>query len=83
MYRIVATKTFQDDFDSYPEELQDRMRKKFRSLEMNPRRHKRLRGDLKGCWSLRVGDYRVVYTIEEDDQRVVLLFTGHRRSVYR
>lgn len=83
MYRVVATRTFRKDFDAYPADLQERIRRKVRTLETDPRRHKRLRGELKGLWSLRVGDYRVVYEIEEEAGRVVLLFTGHRRSVYR
>lgn len=39
-----------------------------------------LRRTLKGYWKLRVGDYRVVYKIEE---RTVLIFRiGHRREIY-
>jgi mRNA interferase RelE/StbE len=42
-----------------------------------------LTGDLDGLWRYRVGDYRVVAAIE-DDQFVVLVVTiGHRREVYR
>ena len=33
-------------------------------------------------WSLRVGDYRVVYEIDRDGYRVVILFIGHRKRVY-
>ncbi len=42
---------------------------------------KALRGTLKGLWSLRVSDYRIIYRIEEDD--VLVLKIGHRREVYR
>ena len=42
---------------------------------------KALRETLKGLWSLRVGDYRIIYTIEEGD--VLVLRIGHRREVYR
>jgi mRNA interferase RelE/StbE len=45
----------------------------------NPRRlGHALRGEHKGLWRYRVGDYRIV------DQFVVLVVTvGHRRDVYR
>jgi mRNA interferase RelE/StbE len=33
-------------------------------------------------WSVRVGDYRVIYEIERDKNRVIVLFVGHRRKVY-
>jgi mRNA-degrading endonuclease RelE of RelBE toxin-antitoxin system len=42
---------------------------------------KPLRYSLKGARRLRVGDYRVIYTIEPDE--VVLIVTiGDRRDVY-
>jgi mRNA interferase RelE/StbE len=42
-----------------------------------------LTGDRKGLWRYRVGDYRIVASLE-DDQFVVLVITvGHRREVYR
>jgi mRNA interferase RelE/StbE len=33
-------------------------------------------------WSLRVGNYRVIYEIEQGKQKVVILFVGHRSKVY-
>jgi mRNA interferase RelE/StbE len=41
---------------------------------------KPLRGSLKGDWSLRIGDYRVLYRIEKET--VVISRIGHRREVY-
>lgn len=35
------------------------------------------------AWRLRVGNYRVVYTIEDDVLLVVVVTVGHRRDVYR
>lgn len=34
-------------------------------------------------WRLRVGDYRVVYTVEDGQLIVWVLAVGHRRDVYR
>jgi mRNA interferase RelE/StbE len=39
-----------------------------------------LRASLVGCWRLRVGDYRVVYRVE--DGEVWVLAVLHRRVVY-
>ena len=33
-------------------------------------------------WSLRVGDYRVIYQIDTEKKQVVILFVGHRSKVY-
>lgn len=41
---------------------------------------KPLRFTLKGLWSLRVGDWRIIYRIAADE--VWILKIGHRRDVY-
>jgi mRNA interferase RelE/StbE len=33
-------------------------------------------------WSLRVGDYRIIYEIDQNKEQVVILFVGHRGKVY-
>jgi mRNA interferase RelE/StbE len=33
-------------------------------------------------WSLRVGDYRVIYEINQNKKQVIILFIGHRNKVY-
>jgi mRNA interferase RelE/StbE len=50
----------------------------------DPRRFGRpLTGDLKGLWRYRVGDYRIVASIEQDRFVVLIVIVGHRREVYR
>lgn len=34
-------------------------------------------------WRLRVGDYRILYTIDDGVLVVVVVMVGHRRDVYR
>jgi mRNA interferase RelE/StbE len=34
------------------------------------------------AWRVRVGDYRLIYTIEDDVLLVVVVALGHRRDVY-
>lgn len=42
---------------------------------------KPLRGTLKGLWSIRVGDHRIIYTVAADE--VWVLKIGHRKEAYR
>ena len=35
------------------------------------------------AWRVRVGDYRVIYTIEDEVLVIVVVTIGHRREVYR
>jgi mRNA interferase RelE/StbE len=38
--------------------------------------------DLKGLWRYRVGDYRIVASIDSDRFVVLVVAVGHRREVY-
>jgi mRNA interferase RelE/StbE len=33
-------------------------------------------------WSLRVGDYRVIFELNQNKRQVTILFVGHRSKVY-
>ena len=39
--------------------------------------------DSGGAWRVRVGDYRIVYDIEDDRLIILILRVAHRREVYR
>lgn len=42
-----------------------------------------LTGDSRGLWRYRVGDYRIVASIEDGRFIVLVVTVGHRREVYR
>ncbi len=44
---------------------------------------KPLQGNKKGCYSLREGDYRIIYEVHLDDKVVHIIAVGHRREIYR
>lgn len=43
---------------------------------------KALIGNLKGLWRYRVGDYRIICPIQEEQILILVLDIGHRREVY-
>ena len=50
----------------------------------DPRRFgKSLRHELQGLWRYRIGDYRAICQIENDQLVVLVLAVNHRRQVYR
>lgn len=53
-------------------------------LEHNPRPHgvKKLKGKREVLWRIRVGDYRVIYSIEDVVKIVEIRRFGRRRDVY-
>ncbi len=40
-------------------------------------------GDQKGRWRYRIGDYRVVCELRDNELLVVVITLGHRREIYR
>ena len=42
-----------------------------------------LKGDLRGLRRLRVGDYRVVYEVRDDELVILVVRVAHRRDAYR
>lgn len=42
-----------------------------------------LSGQPAGTMRLRVGDFRVVYVIEDEEIRILVVRVAHRREVYR
>jgi mRNA interferase RelE/StbE len=50
----------------------------------NPRAFgKALKGSLPGLWRYRVGDYRIICNIQDDECIVLALETAHRKDIYR
>lgn len=41
-----------------------------------------LTGSLEGSRSAKLGEYRILYNIDDTEHRVVVLDVGHRRDVY-
>lgn len=49
----------------------------------DPRRFgKPLIGNQKGFWRYRVGDYRLICSIEENVFKILVIAVGHRKSIY-
>ncbi|MFH0764858.1 MAG: type II toxin-antitoxin system RelE/ParE family toxin [Calditrichota bacterium] len=52
-------------------------------LEINPFAGKILEGKHEGTRSFRVGDYRIIYEIDADNDRVLIIRVGKRSEVYK
>jgi len=86
MYRILFTHSARRFFEQADAALQRRLQRCFERLQADPRRQpniKPLKGRFAGHYRYRVGDYRVVYRIDDEDRVVVIVIISHRREVYR
>jgi len=62
--------------------VRERVRAAIDALREDPHRGKPLQLTLKGLYSWRTGDWRIVYRIERQRIEVVHATVGHRREVY-
>ena len=79
-YQILLHSKADKTLKNFEEQLQKRIKQKIRILKDQPRSGKLLKGSK--FFSLRVGDYRVIYEIKTDPLRIIVLYIGHRNAVY-
>lgn len=79
-YRVEYTQQFEKDFNKLDKQIQRRVLKEVLKLEDNPERLRALRYDLKGSHRMRIGVYRLVFTVKEDV--VYLQYIEHRKKAY-
>lgn len=61
--------------------LREKAKTKLEKLEEYPeKRGERLR--YTDFWKLRIEDYRAIYEIDREKAQVIILFIGHRKTVY-
>lgn len=85
MYQVFfASRRVEKSFESFHPHLQERLTDAIEKLRHNPRPPgvKMLHGEMRGAWRLRVGDYRILYDIDDKSKKVILLEIAHRREIY-
>ncbi len=82
------------DFDAYALKALEKLDKPVRNrierflddVEQldNPRQQgKALNGKYKGLWRYRVGDYRIICDIQDNQLIILVLELGHRKEIYK
>ena len=85
-FSVEFSREAESDIDSLyrsDRRLFERVLNKIESLQDNPREGKPLLGNHKGEFSLRVGNYRVVYELDGPAPTVFILTIKHRKNAYR
>jgi len=82
MRRVEFSDKAVEGLESLTTTIQERIFKKIRWLDDNfdEIRHQALSSNLSGLFKLRIGDYRVIYSF--DDDFITIHQVGHRRNIY-
>jgi len=82
-YQVALTASAEKELNSLPAKIIGRMVPRLESLATTPRPPgcKKLKGGDKE-WRIRIGDYRIVYVIDDDAKTIDVTRIAHRREVY-
>lgn len=78
-YVVHLKRTAERELRRLPSKVHDRIVKQLLFLQATPRPHgaRKLRG--RDEYRLRVGDYRVLYIVNESEKRIEIIAVGHRK----
>jgi len=82
-YSILILRRAQKELAQLPDAAYERVKNAIPRLAENPRPPGRRKLSGRDDCRIRVGDYRVIYEIDDAQQTVTVLHVGHRRDVYR
>jgi len=84
MFEVLLSPEAQSFFAAAERPLARKLARCFAQLEREPRRHnniKRLSGKLAGHLRYRIGDWRVIYRIDDQENRILVHSIAHCREV--
>jgi len=82
-YAVSILRRAQKELADLPHDAYTRARDAIRELALNPRPHGCTKLAGRDGWRIRLGNYRIIYEIDDKSRTVTVLHVGHRRDVYR
>lgn len=80
--RVVIAEEAEKQYKRLPKPEKTKIKKKLAVLESDAYAGKKLTGNLAGLRSLRAWPYRILYTVKEDKQELVVNSILHRQGAY-
>ena len=82
MYQLVIDRYAQKQLDKIPAPHFNRIINAINGLAKNPRPHGSIKLTGRPAYRIRIGDYRVIYSIEDKILTVFVIDIGHRKDIY-
>jgi mRNA interferase RelE/StbE len=82
-YRVLIPEAVEKELQKLPAQIEGIIHRRLSDLEVIPRPAGARKMKARKGWRIRVGDYRVLYEIDDKNQVVRIYRIRHRREVYR
>ena len=82
-YRVDLRARARKEFLDLPPETARKVLEAFESLRTDPRHRQSIKLSGGQSYRLRIGDYRLLYEIDDPEKKVTVYRIKHRREVYR
>lgn len=85
MYQVEFTKSADKQFKKLQPQFQAQLQKTIDTLKENPRPqgYTKLSGVNPAMYRVRSGNFRIIYSIKDNELMVYLLKVGHRKEIYK
>ena len=82
-YSVALKRSAEKELEVLPEKIHDHIVSQLISFKENPRPAGVLKLRGRPGYRKRVGDYRILYTVDDENKRVEVVSIAHRKEVYR
>ena len=83
MYEIILNREAAKVLEKLTLQTKHRVIRELEKAKANPLRGKKLKGELEGLLSLRIGDMRVIYEVDTVQRLLIVHAIGSRGDIYK
>ena len=82
-FTVIITKSVQKQLAKLPDNVVDKLEERMLQLEQNPKPDDCIKLKGRDAYRIRVGNYRIIYDIQENILIITIIKVGHRKEIYR
>jgi mRNA-degrading endonuclease RelE of RelBE toxin-antitoxin system len=82
-YTVLLSNQAEKFYKKLRKNIRARVREALITLESQPQAGKRLHGELRENYSLRVGKLRIIYYVSEKNKTIYVIAIGPRKTIYK
>jgi len=82
-FKIIVPKSVEKEINILPDKVADKIIDEIRILSVNPYPQGSKRLTAREGWRIRIGDYRIIYDINNKSKEIILRKIAQRKDIYK